>query len=214
MCVHDKVEYIQILTQGNVYQLPEGHRTTKHVQLRLFFLNCVWHVDVQCSTLLTWPHASTHVCNNTECVRYHYNHCSPLALLLSGVEDIVRQRPDLKDMRRPTDNLTALHLASVNSRYYVVRHLALSVSMYAYNSIQQYVHDKDQDTCEVGNTNQNPKAVTFQKKVAGIQTHVFNILDQVLSITELLRQLSWLSSNHSHTYKAKHLNLINKWIQT
>ena len=54
----------------------------------------------------------------------------PLAtgLLCSGVEDIVRQRPDVKDVCRPTDNLTALHLASVNSRLYVVRHLALSVS--------------------------------------------------------------------------------------
>lgn len=49
-------------------------------------------------------------------------------VLYSGVEDIVRLRPDLKDMRRPSDNLTALQLASLNSRYYVVRHLALSVS--------------------------------------------------------------------------------------
>ena len=53
------------------------------------------------------------------------DHCSPC----SGVEDIVRHRPDVKDICRPTDNLTALHLASVNSRFYVVRHLALSVSM-------------------------------------------------------------------------------------
>ena len=50
-------------------------------------------------------------------------------LLCSGVEDILRLRPDLKDIQRPSDNLTALQLASVRGSYYVVRHLALSVSL-------------------------------------------------------------------------------------
>ena len=48
-------------------------------------------------------------------------------LLCSGVEDLVRWRPDLKDMARPSDSITALHLASARDRLYVVRHLALSV---------------------------------------------------------------------------------------
>ena len=42
----------------------------------------------------------------------------------------MRWSPDLKDYGRPTDNLTALQLASVRDRYYVTRHLALSVSSF------------------------------------------------------------------------------------
>ena len=37
--------------------------------------------------------------------------------------------PDMKDIIRPSDNLTALHLASVRDKHDVVRHLALSVSI-------------------------------------------------------------------------------------
>ena len=46
----------------------------------------------------------------------------------SAVEDILRKYPELKDMRRPADNHTPLHIACVNSRLHTVRHLALSVS--------------------------------------------------------------------------------------
>ena len=59
----------------------------------------------------------------------------------SGVEDIVRLRPDLKDYSRPSDSLTALQLASIRDRYYVARHLALSVSFKAsFAAVNLFAH--------------------------------------------------------------------------
>jgi ankyrin repeat protein len=45
---------------------------------------------------------------------------------LPGVEDIVRQRPDLIDWQILADGITPLQLAGIKNRLFVVRHLALS----------------------------------------------------------------------------------------
>lgn len=58
--------------------------------------------------------------------------CIILFCSSSGVEDIVRYHPDSKDIVRPSDNVTALHLASVRDKLDVVTHLALSVSIILY----------------------------------------------------------------------------------
>ena len=50
-------------------------------------------------------------------------------LLCSGVEDIVRQRPDVIHWQRLADGITPLQLASVRNRVFIVRHFALNVSL-------------------------------------------------------------------------------------
>ena len=50
------------------------------------------------------------------------------ALFCSGVEDIVRQRPDLMDWQTLADGITPLQLAGIKNRLFIVQYLALSVS--------------------------------------------------------------------------------------
>ena len=53
-------------------------------------------------------------------------------VLCSGVEDILRKKPDTIDWIRPSDGLTSLHMAGVRNQLFVVRHLALSVRQRQY----------------------------------------------------------------------------------
>ena len=53
-------------------------------------------------------------------------------VLCSGVEDILRKKPDTIDWVRPSDGLTSLHMAGVRNQLFVVRHLALSVRQRQY----------------------------------------------------------------------------------
>ena len=53
-------------------------------------------------------------------------------VLCSGVEDILRKKPDTIDWIRPSDGLTSIHMAGVRNQLFVVRHLALSVRQRQY----------------------------------------------------------------------------------
>ena len=62
------------------------------------------------------------------------------ALFCSGVEDIVRQRPDLMDWQTLADGITPLQLAGIKNRLFIVQYLALSVSFCSLWCIIQYVY--------------------------------------------------------------------------
>ena len=60
-------------------------------------------------------------------------------VLCSGVEDILRKKPDTIDWVRPSDGLTSLHMAGVRNQLFVVRHLALSVRQYIISGVVSIV---------------------------------------------------------------------------
>ena len=49
-------------------------------------------------------------------------------MFFRAIEDILRFHPEVINMRRPSDNHTALHIASTNARLPLVDHLATMVS--------------------------------------------------------------------------------------